>query len=156
MGRGEAPWGMGPGVEMAALWRRWRGCAAHWWPLWLLFALSAFDGLLTHAFLRAGWAEELNPLMRRLWTESPLLFGAFKLTTAGLAVIALRLGRDSAFCAALLLTALAAYALVTCVHLFWLSRAALFFAGAIPTLGAVFSSVRRELRAWPASSRATP
>ena len=124
--------------------------------LWLLFALSAFDGLLTHAFLRAGWAEELNPLMRRLWTESPLLFGAFKLTTAGLAVIALRLGRDSAFCAALLLTALAAYALVTCVHLFWLSRAALFFAGAIPTLGAVFSSVRRELRAWPASSRATP
>lgn len=147
---------MGFGLGVDALWCRWRGCAARWWPLWLLLVLSAFDGLLTHAFLRAGWAEELNPLMRRLWTESPFLFGAFKLATTGMAVITLRLGRHSGFCAALLLIALAAYALVACVHLFWLGRAALFFAGAIPTLGAVFSSVRRELRAHQAPWRVTP
>lgn len=110
-------------MELHALWQRWRRCALGWGPLFLLFGLSAFDGLVTHGFLSAGWAEELNPLMRRLWARSPLLFGAFKIVTAGAAVAVLRMGRRSSFAAPLLLVALAAYGLLACVHLFWICRA---------------------------------
>lgn len=110
-------------MEAGALWQRWRRCTLGWSPLWWLFGLSAFDGLVTHCFLSAGWAEELNPLMRQLWARSPYLFGAFKLTTAGTAVAVLRLGRRSAFAASLLLVALAIYGLLACTHLFWVCRA---------------------------------
>ncbi len=153
-------------MEGRALWQRWQRCAQGWAPLWLLFGLSAFDGLATHCFLRAGLAEELNPLMRQLWERSPLLFGAFKAATALGALAALRLGRHSALAASLLLTALAAYGLLACVHLFWICRAcqslwstwsAAALRAQVPALvGALAALSSAGLRGWRWPRRAPP
>jgi hypothetical protein len=88
-----------------------------------LLLLNLMDGLFTTLFLQLAVAEELNPLMRVAYEQSPLLFMVAKMAVvnAGLLLLCLhrrmRSSRLAIRAGAVVYAAINAYHLALLVHL---------------------------------------
>lgn len=87
-----------------------------------LLVLNLLDGLFTLTFLQMDVAEELNPLMRVAYNQSPLLFMAAKLVivNAGLSLLCMHRGLPASR-AAIRAGALI-YAIINVYHLAFLTH----------------------------------
>jgi hypothetical protein len=89
----------------------------------LLVLLNLVDGVLTHVFLQAGVARELNPLMRLAYDGSPSLFFGCKVLAVGVAAwILQRHAPRVAFARGALAGGIALYGAVCMLHLWLLVR----------------------------------
>lgn len=91
------------------------------WPIKGLLVLNLLDGLFTLAFLQLALAEELNPLMRAAWNDSPLTFMALKLGVVQLGVWILWLHEELRIVRLAVLLAFGLYAGVVLYHLSFLA-----------------------------------
>lgn len=93
----------------------------------LLILLNAFDGIVTHIGVSAGYIEEWNPLMRGVVSDFPLLVLAkIAIPTFILAVIIVLINSSKylpgRMIRKLIKAALLAYTAVLLIHVFWILK----------------------------------
>jgi hypothetical protein len=87
-----------------------------------LLVLNLFDGLFTMLFLALAVAEELNPLMRVAWEQSPLLFMAAKMLVVNAGLLLLCLHRKLKASRLAIRAGAVVYAGINAWHLFLLGH----------------------------------
>jgi hypothetical protein len=87
-----------------------------------LLLLNLADGLFTLTFLQLGLAEELNPLMRMAYHQSPLLFMIVKLSAVSCGVLILWVHRRTRTARLAISLGLLVYVVIACWHLSYLAR----------------------------------
>ncbi|MCM3617759.1 DUF5658 family protein [Sutcliffiella horikoshii] len=87
-----------------------------------LLLLNIFDGAATFYGLQFRMIEEVNPLMKALYEESPFLFLFFKLGVSILLLFFIRknLTLKSVTIKVVSATAVCGYGLVSLLHVYWI------------------------------------
>jgi hypothetical protein len=116
----------GAGVATTAGTGRFNAAAAGSFPLLgvavALMVLNLSDGLFTLTFLQLGMAEEVNPLMRLAYEQSPVLFMLSKVAIVGAGVTMLCVHHVYRLAQWALVAGLALYALINLYHLAFLAH----------------------------------
>lgn len=88
----------------------------------LLLVLNLLDGLFTLTFLQLDVAEELNPLMRVAYEQSPLAFMVVKVTIVSLGLTLLCLHRSLRVSQRAIQAGAALYVIIDVYHLAFLAH----------------------------------
>jgi hypothetical protein len=105
----------------------WRWEGTHWFARLCLamVVLNSLDAFFTIAFLRMGWAYEMNPFMRIAYQASPIWFVLLKLAAVLVGIAVLFANRERRLARYGLLLCAAAYAGVVLYHVAFLARVAI-------------------------------
>ncbi len=87
-----------------------------------LLILNLFDGLFTMFFLQLAVAEELNPLMRAAYEESPMMFMGVKMLVVNAGLLLLCLHRKMKASRLAIRAGAVVYAAINGWHLFLLTH----------------------------------
>src|ERR1700687_1303948 len=105
----------------------WRWEGTQWFARLCLaiLVLNSLDAFFTVAFLRLGWANEMNPFMRVAYQASPVWFVLLKLVAVQAGIIILFANRERRLARYGLFLCAAAYCGVVLYHVAFLARVAI-------------------------------
>jgi hypothetical protein len=110
-------------LEQAKRWEWARNASFYISPASVaLLVLNLFDGLFTMFFLQLAVAEELNPLMRAAYEESPMIFMGVKMLVVNAGLLLLCLHRKMKASRLAIRAGAVVYAGINGWHLFLLTH----------------------------------